>query len=38
MLVSKPSEGSMQSSKKSHSNRLQIKEIGRLGKKYNFIV
>lgn len=29
MLVSKPSEGSMQSSKKSHSNRLQIKEIGR---------
>lgn len=28
MLVSKPSECSMQCSKKSYSNRLQIKEIG----------
>lgn len=28
MLVSKPSESSMQGSKKSYSNRLQIKEIG----------
>lgn len=30
MLVSKPSEGSMQCSKKSYTNRLQIKEIGLL--------
>lgn len=30
MLVSKPSEGSMQCSKKSYTNRLQIKEIGQL--------
>lgn len=28
MLVSKPSEGSMQCSKKSYTNRLQIREIG----------
>lgn len=27
-MVSKPSEGNMQCSKKSYSNRLQIKEIG----------
>jgi len=30
MLVSKPSEGSMQCSKKSYTNRIQIKEIGQL--------
>lgn len=30
MLVSKPSESSMQGTKKSHSNRSQIKEIGML--------
>lgn len=29
-MVSKPSEGNMQCSKKSCSNRLQIKEIGKI--------
>jgi len=37
-MVSKPSEGSMQCSKKSYTNRLQIKEIGLLEKRLTFDV